>query len=72
MVGGGKRGGEEEKETEGTRGREKEKPALIQSMGSIFAECVEGTGARLCHLYRAQPNHGVCGTVVMAGLVLLY
>ena len=38
VVGGGKRGGEEEKETEGTRGREKEKPALIQSMGSIFAE----------------------------------
>ena len=44
MVGGGKRGGEEEEETEGIRGREKEKPALIQSMGSIFAEGLGGKG----------------------------
>ena len=28
--------------------------------------------ARLCHYTVLQPNHGVCGTVVVAGLVYLY
>ena len=44
VVRGGKTGGEEEEEKRGDKRERKEKPALIQSMGSIFAECVEGTG----------------------------
>ena len=44
MVGGGKRGGEEEEEKRGDKRERKEKPALIQSMGSIFAEGLGGKG----------------------------
>ena len=38
----------------------------------VFLQQKNSNVARLCHYTVLQPNHGVCGAVVVAGLVYLY